>query len=95
MNIKRFIGIGAAVTAGAVVGAAIMDKCRHDKNQKIINRIIGLVGDVIEYDDGVLELAENEHKQCTEISKKYDQLCKEYDELQNEYNEMLDYYSED
>ncbi len=95
MNIKRIIGIGALTAASAAIGAVLMNKFQQNKYGELVDKVVGLVGDVMKYDNEVLDLADAEHKKCTEISRKYKQLCKEYDEVQNEYNDMLDYYNED
>ena len=95
MKIKKVIGISVVAVAGASIGAMLMKQHHESRYGELIDKVIDLVGNTLKYDDGLLELAEEEHKMCIEINKKYNQLCKEYDDLQSEYNEMLDYYNED
>ena len=95
MKIKKVIGISAVAVAGASIGAMLMKKHQENRYGELFDKVIDLVGNTLKYDDGLLELAEEKHKMCIDINKKYKQLCKEYDVLQSEYNEMLDYYNED
>lgn len=95
MKINTVIGISVVAAAGASISAMLMKKHQENCCVEVFDKVINLVSNTLKYDDSLLELAEEEHKMCIEINKKYKQLCKEYDELQSEYNEMLDYYDGD
>ena len=95
MKINKVIGISVVAAAGASISAMLMKKHQENCCVEVFDKVINLVSNTLKYDDSLLELAEEEHKMCIEINKKYKQLCKEYDELQSEYNEMLDYYDGD
>lgn len=95
MKINTVIGISVVAAAGASISAMLMKKHQENCCVEVFDKVINLVSNTLKYDDSLLELAEEEHKMCIEINKKYKQLCKEYNELQSEYNEMLDYYDGD